>query len=233
MNIDTSFVKRSLNCFDESGLEYGLRLSDSSEGLNLFIEKTAFTVGDQVSELYLKTLAGLKYDKLIRVDDKNLKSKFDYKEVGNEIIKYLTENNQDLILMGRQAPEGNNFSTPQYVAEKLNLPLISNVVDIKLNDETSVIVTTEFNSELFEQIINLPAVLTIGNAVISKLRTPTLKDRMLYGKKEILTKEILNTNQKNTKLIKLEYKNRQRAGKIMESFDMEDDDLKNILKKDK
>lgn len=39
MNIDVSFVKTMINCFDESGLEFGLRLSDEAEGLNLHIKK--------------------------------------------------------------------------------------------------------------------------------------------------------------------------------------------------
>ena len=53
--------------FDESGAwKFGLRLSDEAEGLNLHLEKTAFTVAGEQAELYLKTLNSLKYDETVR-----------------------------------------------------------------------------------------------------------------------------------------------------------------------
>lgn len=67
MQVNTSYVRTMWNCFDESGLEFGLRLSDEAEGLNLHLEKTAFTVAGEQAELYLKTLNSLKYDETVRI----------------------------------------------------------------------------------------------------------------------------------------------------------------------
>lgn len=186
MQINTSFVKRMLNCFDESSLEFGLRLSDEAEGLNLHLVKSALTVADEQAELYLKTLSALKYDHVIRSDvSKDTDIRFCPDMIGNTIAEYIKEYPQDLILMGRQAPEGNNFATPQFVSKALNIPLISNVIDIHLLREGVILAEREFDSGHYEQEIKLPVICTIGNAIISKLRVPSLKDRMTYGKREL------------------------------------------------
>lgn len=182
MCIDTSFVKKMLNCFDESSLEFGLRLSDEAEGLNLHLTKSAVTVADTQAELYMQTLSALKYDHVIGIDSGG-DIRFCPDIVGSNLVKYLETHPQDVVLMGRQAPEGNNFAVPQFVAEKLGLPLVANVVDIHLTKDGNLNVKQELDGNLYEQEVQPPVVCTIGNAVISKLRVPTLKDRMTYGKK--------------------------------------------------
>lgn len=183
MQVNTSYVRTMWNCFDESGLEFGLRLSDEAEGLNLHLEKTAFTVAGEQAELYLKTLNSLKYDETVRIDDKGLDIRFVPEAIAQEIALYVKEHPQDYIIMGRQASPGNNGLTPYFTASALGMRLVPDVVDIHLLEGGRLRAVTEEGGALYEQIVDRPAVFSIGNAVISKLRVPSLKDRIQYGKK--------------------------------------------------
>lgn len=189
MRVDTSYVRTIWNCFDESGLEFGLRLSDMAEGLNLHLEKTALTVAGEQAELYLKTLNALKYDRTVRIDNKAQDIRFIPERIAQEIAAYVKEYPMDYIIMGQQAAPGNNGLTPCFTAASLGIPLISNVVDMHLLEDGRLWVTTEIDGSLYGQAVEAPAVLSIGNAVISKLRVPTLKDRMQYGKREVKAAE--------------------------------------------
>lgn len=211
--VDTSFVRTMWNCFDESGLEFGLRLSDEAEGLNLHLEKTAFTVASEQAELYLKTLNALKYDKTVRVDDRGQDIRFIPDKIAQEIASYAEEHSVDYIFMGQQAAPGNNGLTPYFTAAALGCNMISNVVDIHLNPDGSLWAVTEESGNLYGQNVERPAVFSIGNAVISKLRVPTLKDRMKYGKREVIVKEAKTLAElESFRPSALFYVNRERKG---------------------
>lgn len=185
MQVDTFYVRTMWNCFDESGLEFGLRLSDEAESLNLYLEKTALTVAGEQAELYLKTLNALKYDKTVRIDGKSQDLRFMPEGVAQEIAAYVSGHPTDYIIMGHQAAPGNNGLTPYFTAALLGFSLITNVVDVHLAAEGKLWVVTEDGGNLYGQYAEGPVVLVIGNAVISKIRVPTLKARMQYGKKEV------------------------------------------------
>lgn len=216
MRIDTSFVKNMINCFDESGLEFGLRLSQEAESLNLYNEKSALTVGGDKTEIYLKTLNALKYDNAIRIDcDADIT--FNPKFTGEAIAEYVNKNKQDIIIMGCQAPEGNNFSTPQIVSNILNIPMVANVTDLHLVGENSVKATVESGGNVYEYTVKTPAIFVMGNAEVSKLQVPTLKDRMSFGKRDIKYFELNNCEygENQSTLVSLEPIKRKRSGKIV------------------
>lgn len=216
--VDTSFVRTMWNCFDESGLEFGLRLSDEAEGLNLHLEKTALTVAGEQAELYLKTLNALKYDKTVRIDNEGQDIRFMPEGIAQEIAAYVKEHPKDYIIMGQEAAPGNNGLTPYYTAAALQIPLISNVVDLHLLEDGRLWAVTEAGGSLYGQRVETSAVLGIGNAVISKLRVPTLKDRMQYGKRdtEVTKAKVLNKYGGLSPAI-LTYINRERKGEIIKT----------------
>ena len=213
MQVNTSYVRTMWNCFDESGLEFGLRLSDEAEGLNLHLEKAALTIAGEQAELYLKTLNALKYDETVRIDDKDQDIRFTPEVAAQEIAAYVREHPKDYIIMGQQAAPGNNGLTPYFTAAALGIPLISNVVDLHLLEDGRMRAVTEIGGSLYGQAVEAPALLSIGNAVISKLRVPTLKNRMQYGKRavEIIEAKALGLcGGKNP--ASLTYINRERKG---------------------
>ncbi len=193
-SIDTSYVAPICNCYDESSLEFGLRIRDERSEESLLTSLTAFTVGGKETGKYIKTLIALKYDKVVHIDSMGEDIRFAPERISDEICSFHLNNPQDFIILGRQAPEGSNFATAQMLAHKCKLPLVSNIVDIHHHEE-GMRVHIEVDGSTYEQVIKPPAVLSMGNAIVSCLRVPTLKDRMEYGKREAVVSEIKENNE--------------------------------------
>lgn len=224
LKVDTSFVRNILNCFDESGLEIALKLSDLSEGFNVLYNLTALTIADKKADMYLKTLYALRFTKAVRIDSQDEDIRFVPEKVATIICNYAEKiAKQDVIILGRQSGEGDNAKTPMLVAEMLGCPCVTQVIKIKPVDEKSLEVTYMSDEGIAWQIMNTPCVLSIGNAPNSYMRVPTLKDKMTYGKKPINVIPIQQLSSKEDhfticepKLVKLEKMNHTREGIVIE-----------------
>lgn len=202
--VNVSFVKNLWNCFDESALEMILKLSDLSESFNMLLQPAALTIGGNDCDAYLKTLYALGYKKAVRIEcDQDLR--FWPELTARLIAEYVSQkSSQDVIVMGRQSPEGDNGKTPLLTAEELGWPCITQVIDIKPVDEKHLKIKSQTDDGILTQIIETPCVLSVGNAPNSYLRVPTLKDRMRLGKQPIdvftmenfnLSDEFMNASQ--------------------------------------
>lgn len=202
LKVDVSFIRNILNCFDESALEMALKLSDSAESFNVLMNLTALTIGDKKSEAYLKTLYALRFEKALRIEN-NEDVRFLPEVVAAVISKYVKEkNNQDAIILGRQSGEGDNAKTPLLLAEMLEWPCITQVINIEADKEDTLKVTSMVDGGILTQIIKTPCVLAVGNAPNSYMRVPTLKDRMKYGKRAI---EVLDIQEFNIQAVATNY----------------------------
>lgn len=182
MGLDTHFLPNILNCYDESALELSLRLREKMKENAL--ELSAITIGSEKSELMLKGLRALGFVHTIRgKDEKNL-TKFRPEVVAETITAYAKKVPQDLILVGKEAPVGNQSVMSQLIAEKVKAPVIGPVIDILHLEERYVEVVISDEGCLKQQKVKLPCVLSVGNAVISKLRVATLRERMKVSKTE-------------------------------------------------
>lgn len=180
MGIDTHFLPNIINCYDESALELALRLRDKTEEVT--VELSAITVGNEQTELTLKGLRALGFAHTIRAKDEQKVTEFAPELVAETIASYIKENPQDCVMLGQEAPAGNQGVMAQLVAEKTEYPLVGPVIDILETDQNSITVLISNEGSIQKQIIKLPCVLCIGNAVISKLRVATLRERMKVSK---------------------------------------------------
>ena len=181
LSVETRFARLEWNCFDESALELALRCSDSLEGRCTL---TALTIGKSGSTALLKTLLALGFDRVVRIDPGETDLRFNPMAVAGEIAGFIRANPQDLILLGSSASVGDNGQTPLILSEFLHLPCISRVVEIALDDQLLTL-RSSVDGGFLEQVVKPPSVLSIGNAAVSHLRVPTLRDRMSMGKREI------------------------------------------------
>ncbi len=224
LNVDISFVKAILNCFDESALEMTLKLSESMEGFNAPLNLTALTIGDKRKDSFLKTLYALRFDKAVRINNYE-DIRFMPEVVAAVISKYVREiAYQDVIVLGRQSGEGDNAKTPLLLAEILGWPCITQVVKIELDDSASLKVTSMADDGILTQTLRTPCVLSVGNTPNSYMRIPTLRDKMKYGKTpiEVLDIEsfdinpIVNTCKNDCELLSLKKISNNREGFIID-----------------
>lgn len=183
--VDTSFVKTDWNCYDESGLEMMLKLSDYLEGFNIIYELSALTIGKENCDQYLRVLYALGFQKAIRVDC-NENISYWPELVAGAIANYVkNEGGQSVIIMGRQSADGDNGKTPLLTAELLGFPCITQVIKLEPVDDEHLKIHSMTEDGILIQIIKIPCVISIGDAPNSYLRVPTLKDRMKLGKQPI------------------------------------------------
>lgn len=185
LEVDISFARVILNCFDESAIEMGLKLRDEFQASNSKCYLTAMTVGDESADPYLKTLNSLKFEKTVRINT-NEDLRF-WPEIIAEVVSQFASKveEQDVFLFGRQSDVGNNAKTPLLVAEKLGYPCVTQVIEITKDTDKTLNVISLTDDGILKQTIATPCVLSIGNAPKTYMRVPTLKDRMTYGKKPI------------------------------------------------
>lgn len=185
LQIDISFLKPILSSYDESAIEIALKLSDASEKIKVSIDLNALTIGSTPATTILKTLNALRFKRVVRIDSHDdfrfrpmaiasILSQFVYKQAP-----------QDVLFMGRQSSVGENAKTPLLVAEMLGWPCITQVAGVELVDENHLMVTSQVDDGQIRQQIQTPCVLSFGDAPNMFLRVPTLKNRMLYGKRTI------------------------------------------------
>lgn len=182
MGIDTHFLPNIINCYDESALELALRLRDKTKEFP--VEISAFTAGNKQAELTLKSLRALGFVHTVRAEDEKGSASFSPETVAETLAAYIKECPQDCLLLGKEAPNGNHGIMAGLVAEKIKYPLIGPIIDIIFIDQESVTVLVSDEGRIRKQIVSLPCVLCVGNAVISKLRAATLRERMKVSKTE-------------------------------------------------
>jgi len=224
LRVDVSFVRNILNCFDESALEMALKLSDYSKAINMPIKLTALTIGDKKSDIYLKTLNALRFDKTVRIES-NEDISFLPEVTAAVISQYIEDiNNQDIVILGRQSSVADNAKTPLLVAEMLGWPCITQVIKIEPDKEDSLKVTNMVEGGVLTQIIKTPCVLSVGNAPNSYMRVPTLKDKIKYGNtpidiiniQDFKVQELLDRYCDDCRLIGLEKIDTRRKGIIID-----------------
>ena len=183
LNVDVSYLRTVWNCFDESALAISLNLRDEDlENTSL----TAFTIGTAASEIYMRTLYALGFETCARLDPGARDLRFDPAWTAQTICAYTKRcGGFDALIFGQQSAEGNNSMTPLICAELLNVPCITQVMDIHRQGESALRVTYAGDQGAVTRTVKTPCVLAVGNSEISCLRVPTLKNKMTLGKKPV------------------------------------------------
>lgn len=106
MGVDTHFLPNILNCYDESSLELALRFRDQAQEAGGETELSAITIGEEHTELYLKTLQALGYDHPVRVCGEDEQLRYRPELVAQTIAAYARETGQQVLLLGSGGPPG-------------------------------------------------------------------------------------------------------------------------------
>ncbi|MCX6362966.1 MAG: electron transfer flavoprotein subunit beta/FixA family protein, partial [Actinobacteria bacterium] len=176
--VETRYVRRVLNCFDESALEMALRLSDARAERGAATGLGALSVGGRETEPYLKTLLALGYERAARVEPEAALD-FAPAVVASLIASYVQRvDRSDLVMLGCRAGPGDSGTVPFLVAEALGWPCLTQVLEVEPLPDDRVRVACLVDDGLLRATIRLPCVLAVGNALVSQLRVPTLTDRL-------------------------------------------------------
>jgi electron transfer flavoprotein beta subunit len=175
--VETRYVPRVLNCFDESALELALRLSDALTARGDEAELGAVTVGGRDAEPYLKTLLALGYARVARVEPEAALD-FAPGAVAAIIAAYVRGTGTGLLLLGCRSGPADSGTVPFLAAEALAWPCLSGVIEVEPRSDGRLQVISIADDGILRLAVRPPCVLAVGNAVVSRLRVPTLTDRL-------------------------------------------------------
>ena len=224
LQIDVSFLRHNLNCYDESALEIALKFSDAAMKRQGSPNISALTIAGSEATSILKTLNALRFDRVVRIDIHE-DSRFNAMAIASVLSQYVSKNApQDILLMGRQSGIGENAKTPLLVAEMLGWPCITQVTAIEPLDKNHLVVSCQVDDGRLQQTIQTPCVMSVGNAPNSYMRIPTLKDRLQFGKRpvEVLHASDFEPFDENIELVSLEVIHHERSGMLIEGASPEE-----------
>ncbi|MDA0976896.1 MAG: electron transfer flavoprotein subunit beta/FixA family protein [Proteobacteria bacterium] len=223
-NVDLNNVKMSVNPFCEIALEEAVRIKEAGNAE----EVIAVTVGKTESQEQLRTALALGADRAILVETETLLEPL---AIAKVIAKIVDEEKPDLIILGKQAIDGDNNQTGQMLGALLDYPQATNASEVVL-DENSVTVTREIDGGLQTLKLNKPAIVTT-DLRLNEPRYASLPNIMKAKKKELTVKNVselgLNISAR-TELLSVELPPSRDAGIIVENVDELVDKLKNEAK---
>ena len=163
--IDTSGLEWKTNPFDEYALEAALRLTENGkapkkrEG-----EVVVVTIGPKEIETMLRAALATGADRAIRIEAND--NDLDGRLVATALKAIVDAEKPDLILLGKQAVDGDSNQVGQRLAELLDYPQATFAATIK--EETgSLLVGREVDGGVLTLRVKLPAVVTVDLRIVS------------------------------------------------------------------
>ena len=221
---DLSNAKMAINPFCEIAIEEAVRLKESGKAE----EVIAVSVGDSASQEQLRTCLALGADRAILVETQE---ELEPLGVAKALKSVVSKESPDLIILGKQAIDGDSNQTGQMLAAMLDLP--QGTFASEVNIEGGVVqVTREIDGGLQTLSLSLPAIITT-DLRLNEPRYASLPNIMKAKKKplETLMSADLGLDlapRQNT--LKVSPPPERAAGIMVESIEQLVDKLKNEAK---
>ena len=223
-DVDLANVKMSMNPFCEIAVEEAVRLKEKG----LVNEIVTVSIGDSQSQEQLRTSLALGADRSILVQTEQPLEPL----AVAKCLKAVCDNESpDLILMGKQAIDGDNNQTGQMLASLLGCGQGTFASEVNIED-AKVAVTREIDGGLQTVALSLPAVVTT-DLRLNEPRYASLPNIMKSKQKPLATmtaKELGVETAARTKLVGVEPPAQRQAGVMVSDVSQLVDKLKNEAK---
>tara|TARA_B100000029_G_scaffold424271_1_gene431919 strand:+ start:7137 stop:7886 length:750 start_codon:yes stop_codon:yes gene_type:complete len=223
-DVDLNNVKMSINPFCEIAVEEAVRLKEGGK----VEEIIAITIGSTSAQEQLRTALALGCDRAILVEsEQNLEPL----AIAKTLAKIYEKEKPDLIILGKQAIDGDNNQTGQMLSALLDLPQATFASKLELNADNAQ-VTREIDGGLQTIEVSLPAIVTT-DLRLNEPRYASLPNIMKAKKKEL---DVININDlgldvsNRQELISVELPPEREQGIIVESAEELVEKLKNEAK---
>ena len=150
--VDLNNVKMAINPFCEIAVEEAVRLKESGVAEEII----SVTIGSTAAQEQLRTSLALGAARAILIETD---SEVEPLGVAKLLKAVVEKENPDLIIMGKQALDGDNNQTGQKLAALLGYPQATFASELSINDGKAE-VTREIDGGLQTVSVNLPAIVT-------------------------------------------------------------------------
>ena len=223
-NVDLNNVKMSVNPFCEIAVEEAVRLKESGQATEVVV----VTVGGDESQEQLRACLALGADRAILAQSEGLLEPL---AIAKVLTKIVESENPNLIILGKQAIDGDNNQTGQMLASMLDMPQATFASELKIEGD-SALVTREIDAGLQTINVSLPAVVTT-DLRLNEPRYASLPNIMQAKKKELAIQNVSDLGidvSNRTSILSVELPPVREAGVMVDSVDELVEKLKNEAK---
>jgi electron transfer flavoprotein beta subunit len=179
--VDLANVKMSMNPFDEIAVEEAVRQKEKGAAT----EVVAVSIGPAQAQETLRTALAMGADRAILVQTTD---DLEPLAVAKVLQKLIAEESPDVVIMGKQAIDGDNAATGQMLAALLGWPQATFASAVELSAGKAK-VTREVDGGLQTLDVDLPAIVT-ADLRLNEPRYASLPNIMKAKKKELAVKEL-------------------------------------------
>ncbi len=179
--VELANVKMSINPFDEIAIEQAVRLKEAGTVSEIIV----VTIGPEKAQEQIRTAMAIGADRgiLVKTDDAIDLGGVEPLAVAKTLKALVDKESPDLVIMGKQAIDGDNNQTGQMLAAILGWPQATFASDVKI-DNGAAQVTREIDGGLETLSVQLPAVITV-DLRLNEPRYAKLPDIMKAKKKDL------------------------------------------------
>lgn len=150
--VDINNAKMSMNPFDEIAVEQAVLMKEKGEVQEIIV----ISIGETKCQEVLRTALAMGADRAVHVETNALLEPLEIAKILKEIVK---EESPDLIIMGKQAIDGDHNQVGQMLAGMLGIAQATFASAITLNGKNAT-VTREVDGGLITLSLTLPAIIT-------------------------------------------------------------------------
>ena len=151
--VDTDGVKMSINPFDEIALEEALRIREAGQADEVIV----VSLGGNECQQQLRTGLAMGADRAIQVD---ASTDLQPLTIARAFLKVIEKEQAGLVMLGKQAIDGDNSQTGQMLAALWDRPQATFASAMTLSGDTAS-VTREVDAGLERIEVDLPAVISV------------------------------------------------------------------------
>lgn len=151
--VDTDGVKMSINPFDEIALEEALRIREAGNAEEVIV----VSLGGNECQQQLRTGLAMGADRAIQIDASNSLQPL---TIARAFIKVIEKEQPGMVILGKQAIDGDNSQTAQMLAALWDRPQATFASEINLSGDMATVVR-EVDAGLETIEVDLPAVFSV------------------------------------------------------------------------
>jgi electron transfer flavoprotein beta subunit len=172
-------VEFNINPYDEFALEEAIRIKEQFGG-----SVTVVTASSEGFEKEIRTAFAMGADDCLFIELNNKTQDNDSHYLGAILAEGIKRKNFDLIISGQTSIDYNNATTPTIVAQLLNIPCITNVIKIEIEEEHKFLCHRDVEGDI-EKLESQSPLLITAQQGLCEPRYPTLSGIMKAKKKKI------------------------------------------------
>jgi electron transfer flavoprotein beta subunit len=163
--VDSKGLEWKLNPFDEYALEAALRLTeDGKTPKQRQGEVVVVTLGPKEAETQLRSALATGADRAIRIEAED--GALDGRLVAKALKAIVDAEKPDLVVLGKQAVDGDSNYVGQALAELADLPMATFAATIR-EEDSGVLVSREVDGGLCTLRLKVPALVTVDLRIVA------------------------------------------------------------------